>query len=214
MYLSGRCGGPFLTALAQGVRDGDELSGDSGDDDLVRFSGLAEAIYEGFQARVVMRRDQCRLEHYVPQGPATSTNGSFPAKGSAAVRDWGQSSECRNLFAGDGADLGNFADQHRARHRADPRDGMKNDGGLRQAIVTGDGPGEPVFQFLHQAVDPYPQLGVDVLEHRGGAQFLMRSGLGQEAFAHLDQLCSFGRQSPEKAQLFRRKITVRFWQAA
>lgn len=41
-------GGPFLTALAQGIREGDELSGDGGDDDFVRFSSLAEAICEGF----------------------------------------------------------------------------------------------------------------------------------------------------------------------
>ena len=57
-------------------------------------------------------RDQCRLEHHVPQGTATSSDGPFPAKGSAVERDRGQSSECSSLFAGDGADLGHFGDQH------------------------------------------------------------------------------------------------------
>jgi hypothetical protein len=80
-------GGPFLTALAQGVRDGDELSSEGGDDDLVRFSSLAEAICEGFHDGVVMCRNQCRSEHHVPQGTATSSYRSFPAKGSTIVRD-------------------------------------------------------------------------------------------------------------------------------
>lgn len=34
LYLSGRRGCPFLTALAQRIRDGDPLSADGGDDDL------------------------------------------------------------------------------------------------------------------------------------------------------------------------------------
>jgi transposase len=121
-----------------------------------------------------MCRYQCRLEHHVPQGTATPGDGPFSAKGSAVVRDrLRQSGECRSLFAGDGADLGHFCDQHRAGDGADPRDGTKDDGGLRQAIITGDGPGDPVFQFLDQAVDPLLQLGVDVLKHNGGAELLM-----------------------------------------
>lgn len=187
-----------MTTLAQGVCDGDELSGDGGDDDLVRFSGVSEATCEGFLAWVVMCRDQCGLEHHVPQGTATSSDGPFPAKGSAVVRDRGQSSEGGSLFPGDGADLGNFCDQHRAGNRADPRDGTKHDGGLPQAIVTGYRSGDPVFQFLDQAVDPLFQLDVDVLEYRGGAQFLVRADLGQQPFAHLDQLRSFGHQVSEK----------------
>lgn len=71
----------------------------------------------------MMCRDQCRLEHHVPQGPATSSDGLFPTEGSAVMRDRSQSSECRSLFAGDGADLGHFGDQHRASNRADPREG-------------------------------------------------------------------------------------------
>lgn len=109
-----------------------------------------------------MCRYQCRLEHHVPQGTATSSDGPFPAKGSAVVRDRGQSSECRSLSAGDGADLGHFCDQDRAGNRADPRDGTKDDAGLRQAIIARDCPGDPVVQFLDQAVEPLLQLGVDV----------------------------------------------------
>lgn len=210
LYLSGCCGGPFLTAPAQGVRDGDALSGNGGDDDLVRFSGLAEAICEGFQACVMMCRDQCRLEHHVPQGPAASSDGPFPTKCSAVMRDRSQSRECRSLFAGDGADLGDFGDQHRAGNRADPRDGAKDDGGLRKEMVTGDGPGDPVFQLPDQAVDPVLQLGVDVHEHRGGAQFLMRADLGQQPFAHFDQLRPFGHQGSEKAYLLRGKTAACF----
>ncbi len=67
LYLSGCRGGPFLMALAQGLRDGDALSGNGGDDDLVRFSSLAGAICEGVQAWGVICRDQCRLERHVPQ---------------------------------------------------------------------------------------------------------------------------------------------------
>lgn len=210
LYLSGRRGSPFLTALAQGVRDGDELSGDGGDDDLVRFSGLAEAICEGLQVFVVMCRDQCRLEHHMPQGTATSSDGPFSAKGPAVVRDRGQSSECSSLFAGGGADLGHFGDQHCAGNRTDPRDETKNTRDLRQAIIARDGPGDPVFQFLDQAVDPLLQFAVDILEHRGGAQFPMCADLGQQPFAHLDQLRSFGRQGSEKAQLFCGKTTACF----
>ena len=47
-------------------------------------------------------RDQSSLKHHVAQGTATSGDGPFPAKGSAVVRDRGQSSECSSLFAGDG----------------------------------------------------------------------------------------------------------------
>jgi hypothetical protein len=78
-----------LTALAKRVGDGDQLSGDSGDDDLVRFSSRAEAICEGFQAWVVMCCDQRRLEHYMPQRTATACDGPFSAKDSAVVRDRG-----------------------------------------------------------------------------------------------------------------------------
>lgn len=106
LYLSGRLGGPFLATFAQRVRDGDQLSGDRGDDDLVRFSGPAEPFCEGFLARVVMCCDQGCLEHCV----ATTGNRPFSAKGSAVVRNRGQSSECGSLFAGDGADLGHFCD--------------------------------------------------------------------------------------------------------
>lgn len=159
---------------------------------------------------VMMCRDQCGLEHHVPQVPATSSDGPFPTKGSAVMRDWSQSRKCRSLFAGDGADLGHFGDQHRAGNRADPRDGAKDDGGLRKAIVTGDGPGDPVIQFLDKAVDPLLQLGVDMLEHRSGAQFLMCADLGQQPFAHFNQLRSFRRQCSEKAYLFRRKTASCF----
>jgi hypothetical protein len=105
LYLSGRWGGPFLTVPAQSVRNGDEFSGDGGDDDLLGFSYLAEAISEGTQARVVICCDQCRLEHHVPRGTKTACDGPFSATDSAVVRDWGHSSECRSVFAGDGADL-------------------------------------------------------------------------------------------------------------
>lgn len=111
LYLSGRCGGPFLTALAQRISYGDQLSGHGGDDDLVRFSGLAEAICEGSQAWVMMCRDQRRLDHHQPQGTTTIGDGPFPAKCSAVMRDRGQSGECRCLFASDGADLGHFGDR-------------------------------------------------------------------------------------------------------
>lgn len=63
LYLSGRRGGQFLTALAQRVGDGDQLSGNGGDDDFVKPACFTEAICEGSQAWVVMWRDQRRLEH-------------------------------------------------------------------------------------------------------------------------------------------------------
>lgn len=191
LYLSGRRGCPFLTALAQCIRDGDELSGDCDDDDLVRFSGLAEAICEGSQAWVMMCRDQGCLEDQMPQGTATTGDGPFPAKCSAVMRDRGQSGECCSFFAGDGADLRHFGDQHCAGNRAYPRDGTENGGHLRQVIIARDGPGDPVFQFLDQDVETLLQLGVDVLEHPGDAEFLMRAELGQQPFAYLDQLGSF-----------------------
>ena len=65
LYPSGRRRGPIIAVLAQSLCDSDQLSGDGGNDDLVRFSGLAEAICEGSQARVVMRRDHGRLKHHV-----------------------------------------------------------------------------------------------------------------------------------------------------
>jgi hypothetical protein len=75
-----------MITLAQGGRDGNYLSGDGGDDDFVRFSGLAEAICKGFHDYVVMCGDQCRLDHYVPEDTASSSYGPFPAKGPAFVR--------------------------------------------------------------------------------------------------------------------------------
>lgn len=122
LYLPRRCGGPFLKAFAQGVGDGDELSGDGGDYDLVRFSGVAVAICGGVQFRVVMYCDQGRLEHHVPQGMTTTGKGPLSAKGSAVVRDRRHANERGSLFAGDGVDLGYFCDQYRINSRAVPRD--------------------------------------------------------------------------------------------
>ena len=68
----------------------------------MRFSCLSEPTCEGFQTGVVICRDQSSLKHHVAQGTATSGDGPFPAKGSAVVRDRGQSSECSSLSAGDG----------------------------------------------------------------------------------------------------------------
>ncbi len=76
-------------ALAQRIGDSDQLSGDGGDDNLVRFSSLAEAICEGSQAWVMMCRDQGCLEHHMPEGTATTGDGPFPAKSSTVVRDRG-----------------------------------------------------------------------------------------------------------------------------
>jgi hypothetical protein len=54
------------------------------------------------------------------------------------------------------------------------------------------------------------QLGGDVLKYHGGAEFLMRTDLGQQPFAHLYQLRYLGRQSSKKAQLFRWKTAACF----
>jgi len=54
LYLSGLRGRPILTVSAQCIRNSDEVSCDGGDDDLARFSDLAEAFCEGPQAWVVM----------------------------------------------------------------------------------------------------------------------------------------------------------------
>ena len=89
--------------------------------------------------------------------------------------------------------------EHRAGNRADPREGTENTGHLRQAFIARDGAGDPVFRFLDDTVDPLLQRGRDVLEHHGGAAFLMRMHLGQQPFAHIDQLRTPGRQSAEKA---------------
>lgn len=76
-------------------------------------------------------------------------------------------------------------------------------------IVAPDSPGDPVFQVLDQAVDPLLQFGVDVLEHHSGSQFLLRADLGQQPFAHLDQLGAFRHQSSERAYLFRGQAASR-----
>ena len=126
------------------------------------------------------------------------------------MRDRGQSGERGSFFAGDGTDLRDFGDQHRAGNWADPRDGAKDDVGLRKAMVTGNGPGDPVFQPLDQVVHPVLQLDVDVLEHRDSAQSLICAGLGQQPFAHFNQLRSFGRQGSEKAYLLCKKTAACF----
>jgi len=80
----------------------------------------------------------------MPQGTATTDDCPFPAKSSAVMRDQGQSGECGSFFAGDGADLRHFGDQHCACNRAYPWDGTQNGGHLRQVIIARDGPGEAV----------------------------------------------------------------------
>ena len=102
---------------------------------FLRFSIHAQAICEGSQAWVMMRRDQCRLEHHVPQSAAPTGDGPFPARRSAVMCGRGKSGECGSLVAGDGADLGHFGNQHCAGNRADPRDGTENVGHLRQVIM-------------------------------------------------------------------------------
>ena len=80
--------------------------------------GLAEAICVGSEAWVAICRDQCRLEHHVPQGTATAGDGLFPAQGCTVVRDRSRPSEWRSLFPGEGGDLGCFGDQHSAGNRS------------------------------------------------------------------------------------------------
>jgi len=81
----------------------------------------------------------------VTEVPTTSSDGPFPTKGSAVVRDWSQSRECHSLFAADSADIGHCGDQHRAGNRVAPLDRTKDDGSLRRAIITDDCLGDPVF---------------------------------------------------------------------
>ena len=135
------CAGP-----EQRIGDGDQLSGDGGDDDLVRFSGLAEAICEGSQTWVMMCYDQGRLERHMPQGTAPTCDCPFPAKYSAVTRDRSQSGECCRFFAGNGADLRHFGDPHCAGNRTNPRDRAEDDGHRAQMIFARDGPVDPVFQ--------------------------------------------------------------------
>jgi len=78
----------------------------------------------------------------------------FPSKSSAVVCNRGQSSECGSLFACDCSDLGHFGDQHCAGYGADPWDGAQDGGHLGQVIIARNGPVDPVFQCLDQAVDP------------------------------------------------------------
>jgi hypothetical protein len=52
---------------AETIGEGDELSGNGSDDDLVRFSGLSQALGEDFQAWIVMRGDKPSLVHHTPQ---------------------------------------------------------------------------------------------------------------------------------------------------
>lgn len=146
----------------------------------------------------------------MPQRTAPTGDGSFSTKSSAVMCDGRQSSERGGLFASDGADLGHFGDQHRAGNRADPRDGAEDGDRLGQVIVARDRPGDPVFQFLYQAVDPLLQFAVETLEHRSGPQFLVRPDLGQKPFAHLDQLGPLRRQCFEKTQLFCGKAAACF----
>ena len=110
----------------------------------MRFSGLAEAICEGFQVRVVIFCGQRRLEHYMPQGTAIACDGLFSAKGSAVVRDRVQTSESGSLFAGDGANLRLFRDQHRAGNSADLWDRAEEHGGFQQVFIARDGSVEQV----------------------------------------------------------------------
>lgn len=68
LQLSDRRSDPFLMAVPPCAGDGDQLSGNGGDNDLVRFSRLAEAT-------------KAALEYHVPRNTATTCNGSFPAEG-------------------------------------------------------------------------------------------------------------------------------------
>ena len=127
LYLS-RCRvGPIPTALAQGVRYGNELCGDGGDDDPVWSSGPAEVVCEAFQARILVCGDQGSVEHHMPQITTTTGNGPFPAKSSAVACDRRRSSGCYGLFAGGRRDLRHFCDRRCAGNRADARDGAEDD---------------------------------------------------------------------------------------
>ena len=126
------------------------------------------------------------------------------------MRERGQTGECTSLLAGHGADLGHFCNQLRAGDRANPWDRAENTGGFRQAFIARDASSDAVFQFLDQAIDPLLQLGIDVIEHHGGAKLMLRTDLGQQPLAHHDQLRSLGRQSSKKTQLFRWKTSTCF----
>ena len=77
-----------------------------------------------------MCRDQCRPENHVPQGAATTCDSPSSAKGSAVVRNGGQSGERGSPFAGDDTDFGHISDQHCVGNRANPRDWTEVDGHL------------------------------------------------------------------------------------
>ena len=194
-----------LTLLAEGIREGDELSGDGRDDSLVGLPGLSETLGEVFEARVVMSGNQCRLEHNVPHSPTPSRDGPFSAEGSAVIGDRSQACERGRLHTADHTELGHLGDQDCAGYGTDPRDRAQNAGGLCQILIAGYHRTDRVFEFPYPQVETGFEIGVDVVERLSRAKFLVRADLGQQALAHLDQLGSLRGQRSENPQLFGRK---------
>jgi len=70
---------PCLARFAQCVDDGNELSCDGDDNDLVGFSFCAEAICEAFENGIVVAGNEGSLEHHVPQQASSAADGAFAA---------------------------------------------------------------------------------------------------------------------------------------
>ncbi|WP_241656981.1 hypothetical protein, partial [Falsigemmobacter intermedius] len=131
----------------------------------MRFSGLAEAVCEGFQARVMMCRDQGCLEHHVSQSTATSSDGPFPAKCSTVVRDRGQTvsaAACPPVMvpiSGISAiSIVRATGPIPGIERRTPAVSDRRSSLAMARVIR-------FSKFLDQTVDPLLQLGVDVLEH-------------------------------------------------
>ena len=74
-----------MSCFDERVDDSDKLSRDGCDDDLVRFSCSTQTIGEGLENWIVLAGNESSLEHYMPQQPSPTTNGAFPAHGSAVM---------------------------------------------------------------------------------------------------------------------------------
>src|SRR5262249_459615 len=102
-----------------GVEDGEELAGDRNDGDHLWLSGRDEAVEEDLQDGVVLFGDHRPHEQGAAHVGTTSRDVAFalPLARSAGV--WRQADKGSDLFAAEGAELGQLSGPPTGDHRSD-----------------------------------------------------------------------------------------------
>src|SRR5262249_43982940 len=110
---------PWLIVSDDGIEDGEELAGDRNDGDHLGLSSRDQTVEEGLQKGIVLFGDHCAHEQDAAHGRATSPDVALALPLAGLLGVWRQTSKGSDLFAAEGAELGQLGNQRASDHRPD-----------------------------------------------------------------------------------------------